>query len=404
MLGLPTPLLIAAAIAAAPAPEPAPAQIVVPQPAAAADAPAVAQLIADLGSPDFATRERASALLAERDDARLADLEAAADDPSLHPEQRARLRTAAWHRFARTPRGAIGVSFGGRAIGPIPNAQQNAGYFVIGELYAGFPAHDKQQLKVGDLILKVGGYDVDIPSRNPVRPHIICHDPGDTVAMEIVRDGKIIEVPVELGSFKGLPQRLGARDDLTDLDLRDAWRVRCERRAARAPRPPQPPRPDAPRAALPEPVVVPLPDAVAATDSALALEQVARLRAAEGEWPGVLPGGTGRDAAPELSLADLARGQWGANGVFIQPPRPANDEARLIALVSILTRQREEAQANMDELERAMRDKALRADMRRDVAVKREVYRVQRDALDQQIRRQREQLDLLRQQRGLLRP
>lgn len=400
MLGLPTPLLIAAAIAAAPAAEPlAPAPIAVPQPAPAPDAPSVAQLIADLGSPDFATRERASALLAEREDARLADLEAAADDPALHPEQRARLRTAAWHRFARTPRGAIGVSFGGRAIGPIPNAQQNAGYFVIGELYAGFPAHDKQQLKVGDLILKVGGYEVDIPSRNPVRPHIICHDPGDTVAMEIVRDGKIIEVPVELGSFKGLPQRLGARDDLTDLDLRDAWRVRCERRAAR------PPAADAPRPPQPEPVAVPLPDAVAAAaDSALALEQVARLRAAEGEWPGVLAGGTGRDAAPELSLTDLARGQWGANGVFIQPPRPANDEARLIALVSILTRQREEAQANMDELERAMRDKALRADMRRDVAVKREVYRAQRDALDQQIRRQREQLDLLRQQRGLLRP
>ncbi len=356
-----------------------------------ASRPTVAQLISDLAASDYTTREQATAAMIERDDLTIAELEAAIDNPAHEPEQRARLRTIAWRRFCKTPRGAIGVSFGGAIALPLPRQQNVGPTFVISELHPGFPARDKAQLKVGDVILKIDGHDVETPTRNPVRPHIICREPGSVVRMEILRDNQVLDVPVELGSFDTLPAiRLGGRDILSEADLRDAWQLRCVTRVT----------------ANPKPIVaihVPVPEAIAAADdSTLLLELSARERAAEGHWPGVVPGGQAREGDSTLTLGVLdGGGQWGANGVFVARPRPVDDEARLLQVVSALTRQREDKQLNLDELDRALRDKNLRPDVRRDVAVKREMIRVERDVLDVQIRRQREQLDLLRQQRRL---
>jgi hypothetical protein len=211
----------APAAAAAAAPTDAPARSAVVAPAEVALPASVAALIADLASPDFATRDRASAELVTRRDDAFRAVEAALIAPGLTPEQEARLTTAARELFVQTPRGALGVQF-----------NTAAGATIIAQLIPGFPA--AQTLKPGDEILRVDGVSALMPTAwgqaRGVRPMVIARDPGDTIRAAIRREGREIELDVQLGRFNDLRGQ-----PLSGADLAEGWALRWARlREARA--------------------------------------------------------------------------------------------------------------------------------------------------------------------------
>jgi hypothetical protein len=178
-------------------------------------APVVERLIADLGSPLYPVREQASEALAARQDLELADLEGILTRPSLMPEQRIRLQALARQRFATTPRGAMGVRFGGVL-------QQSR--IVIDATYEGFNSHDL--LKPGDVIVEAQGRPLrgDL-ARYILRALVFAHDPGDTLPVTIRRGGETLSLTLRLGSFRVLAQQPQGRP-LDDLDLARAWAMR----------------------------------------------------------------------------------------------------------------------------------------------------------------------------------
>jgi hypothetical protein len=238
-------------------------------------APALAvtldDLIDRLDADDFATRETAADELHRKlmDDvdersieaARALEMDAAealrTRDLSL--EQRLRLIDALRERFVRSPRGAMGVSFG----------QQNRLLGVELQLVMpNFPAAESGALKKGDVITSVCGMSLLGPEFANVRADgftgasqrlrhiVISHDPGQTVEMTLVRplapagvpeqvgpnvvrvpgggdlitegpgkNAEVLTVQVPLAPFDQLGQ--GGRLDADTLE--GAWRQRAER-------------------------------------------------------------------------------------------------------------------------------------------------------------------------------
>jgi hypothetical protein len=179
--------------------------------------PASAQeLIKQLDSPVLSEREAATGELSVLNpDLTLPDLESALDDASLSPEQRIRLLNAAAGRFKTSPRGALGVSFGGF---------DEEGIIVAGTL----PRYDSQnKLKAGDRIVSIDGIKVGM--RQEIRALIISRDPGQTAAVLVSRGGQNVEVPVILGDFAELdPQQTRA---ISNEELARAWDIRRARLA-----------------------------------------------------------------------------------------------------------------------------------------------------------------------------
>lgn len=68
---------------------------------------------------------------------------------------------------------------------------------IINSVFEGDPA-DRAGLKVGDIILKIGGSDIDSP--NKMIRVIGAITPGQTINMDILRDGKSRMVPIKLES------------------------------------------------------------------------------------------------------------------------------------------------------------------------------------------------------------
>ena len=95
-------------------------------------------------------------------------------------------------------RGWLGVG-----IDPLPEemAEKNNSDkgVVVTSVFEGDPAH-QAGLKVGDIILKIGGADVDSP--NTLIRIIGTITPGQTINLDILRNGKGMMVPVKLESKK----------------------------------------------------------------------------------------------------------------------------------------------------------------------------------------------------------
>jgi len=70
---------------------------------------------------------------------------------------------------------------------------------IINSVFEGDPA-DLAGLKIGDIILKIGGSDIDSP--NKMIRVIGAITPGQTINLDILRDGKAQVVPVKLESRK----------------------------------------------------------------------------------------------------------------------------------------------------------------------------------------------------------
>lgn len=171
-----------------------------------------------LGSDNLKEREDASLQIAMDDRASLAMIERAllgdAGGGGMSLEARERLTRAAAGMFGAEPRGALGVSF----------ARFDASEGVeIGGTVEGFAA--KSLLQVGDVVRSMDG--VSVRFNNEARAVILSHDPGESVAIELVRRGEVMTVMVPLGSFQNLRNAAEPENQV----LGTAWEMRCARRA-----------------------------------------------------------------------------------------------------------------------------------------------------------------------------
>jgi serine protease Do len=93
-------------------------------------------------------------------------------------------------------RGWLGVG-----IDPLPEemAEKSDKGVVVTSVFEGDPAH-QAGLKIGDIILKIGGADVDSP--NTLIRIIGTITPGQTINLDILRNGEAKMVPVKLESKK----------------------------------------------------------------------------------------------------------------------------------------------------------------------------------------------------------
>lgn len=198
--------------------------------APARGAPDVESLLAKLNDDSLAARDEATRALAIESEIPLRTIEAMLERPGLSPEQHARLLVAARDRFQRTPRAALGVRFAttppprvilhwqGR---PVPLLHIYTGpRVVIDRVFANFPAG--KTLQPGDEVTRVNGRTLAGTGFNPMRPHIISREPGESLELVILRHGQELSVRVDLGRYTDLP----GPNNLSTGDLSQAWAVR----------------------------------------------------------------------------------------------------------------------------------------------------------------------------------
>jgi serine protease Do len=105
-------------------------------------------------------------------------------------------------KFGEVQRGWLGVGIEevSREIAQKANAKAGEGVRV-NSVFEGDPAH-RAGLRIGDIILKIGGADVDTPSR--MIRLIGSFSPGQTISLDILRDGKreVVSVKLENQKFK----------------------------------------------------------------------------------------------------------------------------------------------------------------------------------------------------------
>ena len=91
-------------------------------------------------------------------------------------------------------RGWLGVG-----IDALPEEMENKKGVIVNSVFEGDPAH-RAGLKVGDIILRIGGAEIDSP--NTLIRIIGTITPGQTINLDILRNGKRQVVPVKLESKK----------------------------------------------------------------------------------------------------------------------------------------------------------------------------------------------------------
>ncbi len=300
-------------------------------------------LVADLARPDPLTRTSASEQLESDPSVTLKEIETVLARPGLSAEQTRRLMAAAEARFLREPRAAVGVTFN-------QFEQDRNGSVVLDNVEATFPA--AAVLQAGDRIEAIDG--VRLSAVNPMRPHILSRDPGDTIPMTIVRQGVTMNVVVTLGRWADLrDRRRGGQGFVRSMDPREedfeaAWRVRLRRIQQPAP------------LEVIDAVVPPAPKPEANDEPALEQGRVegddglldargveAMLAQRELVAAGEPHGGKGREA-PEL----VAAGNERAFNVV----RQGTDRDRLIRALQRNMEQREIAVRQLEILNRAIRE------------------------------------------------
>jgi len=107
--------------------------------------------------------------------------------------------------FGEVRRGWLGVGIERvtREIAKQERGKEGRGVWV-NSVFEGEPA-DRAGLRIGDIILRIGGAAVDTPSR--MIRLIGSFSPGQTITLDILRDGKKEVVTVKLENQKKLPDR-----------------------------------------------------------------------------------------------------------------------------------------------------------------------------------------------------
>jgi PDZ domain len=173
------------------------------------------RLVAALDADDPAARENATRALAEDQRVTLRRLEPYLSDAALTREQRRRLLSASFERFAREPRAAMGVSFE-------PLARESG--LRLATVVPTFPC--AAVLKAGDRVLAFDG--VALRDQQHAVATIIAHDPGDEIEVSLQRQGEALVVAVPLGRRDRLDTPVPASGQM----LVEAWTIRAKAFAA----------------------------------------------------------------------------------------------------------------------------------------------------------------------------
>jgi len=180
--------------------------------------PGIDEALAQLDGGDWEQRETATISMSMGEDLPLKAIEAVLKRDDLSPEQRARVLLVARERFIIGPRAAMGVQFANNGFMMDPD-----GRVMIEKVFPEFPAFGV--VLKGDQIVDVNGQPVQAtgdPARTTLRPHIIASDPGDSLKLTVIREGKRLVLDVPLGRYRDLPQS----NPLSQLDLATGWAVR----------------------------------------------------------------------------------------------------------------------------------------------------------------------------------
>ncbi|MCC6660189.1 MAG: PDZ domain-containing protein [Phycisphaerales bacterium] len=170
------------------------------------------RLVANLDADDPWSRQEASTTLIAGVFP-LKEIEGQLGRTDLSAEQRHRLMTVAASLFFMEPRAAMGISLAG-----VPGIDQDdpAAYIASTE-----PGFDSQRvLRPEDRLDFLDGQRVR--SKQHAIDIIQSHDPGDTISMEVFRNGQVLPLTVRLGSRNELP---GGGGGATPLSGR-AWQIR----------------------------------------------------------------------------------------------------------------------------------------------------------------------------------
>ncbi len=171
-------------------------------------------LVALLDSPDLASREAALQRLRLRSDVSVSTIEAMLRERrDLSAEQRARLYALARAMFDDGPRAGMGIQFGSL----MPDGVQ------VAATVAGFDA--ARVLRPQDILHRVEGRR--IASTEQMRHEILSREPGETMALTIIRDGRQREVSLVMGSYADLNR--GRSIPIEPGALDQAWRTRLDR-------------------------------------------------------------------------------------------------------------------------------------------------------------------------------
>lgn len=205
-----------------PAPGAAHAPAVVPA-APALDAAGLEAIVSKFDDSSLAERERAMDELRKLPGISVREIERCLRRDSLSPEQRVRLGQVGQSLFLDEPRAAMGVSF---TQGLIDDED------VQVQVEAPTPGWDAARvLRPMDVIRTIDG--LRLRSRSEARAAIISHDPGETVSLEIMRNGQPGTVRVHLGNFADL----GNRGFIDGVTYEAAWRLRLARANAGSSKP-----------------------------------------------------------------------------------------------------------------------------------------------------------------------
>ena len=176
-----------------------------PQADPAATLAELKQVVANLDSEVLQQRLDAARSLREGPRFGLKTIEGVLRTAELSPEQHRQLVSVAWERFKSEPRPAMGIS-----------SNYNQRGAVVQFVTPGFPA--QQVLKSGDRIEVADGVKLD--EFDTLRHVILSRDPGDEMALTILRDGATLNVKVTLGRLEDLRGQA-----LTELSLVTAFRL-----------------------------------------------------------------------------------------------------------------------------------------------------------------------------------
>lgn len=201
---------------------PAPGEAAAPGDVATAvpalDGAVLESLLVKLDDPSIAEREHAMAALRGLPGVTVRAIEQVLGKPTLSAEQRVRLLQVGRALFMSEPRAAMGVSFTQGMM------EDEDGQVQVSEPTPGWDS--ARVLRAWDVIRSIDG--LRLRTRAEARAAIISHDPGDTVSLDILRNGQPGTVRVRLGNFIDL----GSRGFIDAATFEAAWRLRAARSIA----------------------------------------------------------------------------------------------------------------------------------------------------------------------------
>ena len=159
------------------------------------------QLIDELDSDVFETRERAYDALAARRDVTVEQIGQFLARPELSPEQHNRLRSLGVDALGNAPKGGLGVQFG------IPTNMVRIDDVVDNGM---FPA--AKLIRPGDLIVEADG--LPVRDQDHMKIIILSRRPGDVLRLGVLRAGERVVIDAELGAFSNLRTNEPRRQEL----------------------------------------------------------------------------------------------------------------------------------------------------------------------------------------------